>query len=257
MCELFGISSAKKCQINDYLKDFFSHGDAHPHGWGLACMEENQIQIEKEPIQANKSNYLKERLSVPLEVQNAFGHIRYATIGHVEYGNCHPYTTKDDTGRQWTLVHNGTIFDYPPLSKYVDIQKGETDSERILLYLVDQINQEEKRLQRIMSAEERFQLLDAVLVHMSKGNKLNLLIYDEELFYVHSNYVDSLYELKKEQQVLFSTTPLSKEDWKPVKFATLLAYQNGQKVISGTTHTHEYKDNEENMKFLYSIFSDL
>lgn len=113
-------------------------------------MEEKEVQIEKEPVQATKSNYLKERLSVPIQVKNAFAHIRYATIGNVEYKNCHPYTKKDRNGRSWTLVHNGTIFHYQPLDRYVRLQNGDTDSERILLYLVDLVNQEERRLKRSM-----------------------------------------------------------------------------------------------------------
>ena len=59
MCEIFGSNAADNCQINDYLKEFFSHSGKHPHGWGLACMDGKQVQIEKEPIQAEKSYYLK------------------------------------------------------------------------------------------------------------------------------------------------------------------------------------------------------
>ena len=257
MCEIFGSNAADNCQINDYLKEFFSHSGKHPHGWGLACMEENQVQIEKEPMQAEKSYYLKERLTVPVMTKNAVAHIRYATIGNVEYRNCHPFTVKDQSGRQWTLVHNGTIFDYQPLNRYVQLQLGDTDSERILLYLVDEVNRREKQLQRRMNEEERFQLLDSIIVEMAKGNKLNILIYDGELFYVHTNYADSLYELELENQVLFSTVPLGKEEWQPVTFTTLLAYQQGRRVFTGTNHGNEYKNSEENMKYLYRIFSDL
>lgn len=257
MCELFGISSAESCQINRYLKEFFEHSTAHPHGWGMASMEKTQVQIEKEPMQASKSIYLKERLSVPILMKNGLAHIRYATIGNVEYKNCHPYTMKDASGRQWTLIHNGTIFDYQPLDKYVNIQNGDTDSERILLYLVGLVSQRENELQRQLNEEERFRLLDAAFVKMSKGNKLNLMLYDGELFYVHTNYAKSLYELKKENQVLFSTTPLSEEDWYPVTFTTLLAYKMGRLILTGTNHGNEYKDSEENLKLLYSIFAEL
>lgn len=257
MCELFAISSRNDCQINEYLEEFFSHSNDHPHGWGLALMEGNEAQIEKEPVQASKSIYLKERLSIPVLAKSAFAHIRYATIGHVAYRNCHPYTRTDAGGRRWTLIHNGTIFEYQPLNRYVAIQDGDTDSERILLYFVDLVNQEEERLGRQMNTEERFHLLDSVIVEMSKGNKLNLLIYDGELLYVHTNYEKSLYELSKENQVLFATVPLGTEEWRPVTFTTLLAYQQGRRVFVGTDHGNEYKDSEENMKFLYSIFSDL
>lgn len=257
MCELFGVSSKENCQINTYLKEFFAHSKDHPHGWGMACMERNQVQIEKEPLQASKSGYLKERLSVPVWMKNGFAHIRYATIGNVEYKNCHPFTKKDRCGRQWTLIHNGTIFDYQPLNKYVNIQNGDTDSERILFYIVESINRKERELQRRMNEEERFWFLDSLIADMAGGNKLNLMIYDGELFYVHTNYANSLYELDKENQVFFATVPLTEEEWHPVTFTTLLAYHQGKKIFTGTDHHNEYKDNEENMKFLYSIFSDL
>lgn len=221
-------------QVNDYLKEFYSHSIEHPHGWGLACMEGSEVQIEKEPVQATKSAYLKQRLSVPVTVKNAFAHIRYATIGNVEYKNCHPYTRKDESGRSWTLIHNGTIFDYPRLNRYVTVQEGDTDSERILLYLLDLVNWREKHLKRQMNTEERFRLLDAVIVKLSRGNKLNLMIYDGELLYVHTNYSGSLYELDKEGQAMFATVPLSEEKWHPVEFTTLLAYQKGKRVYTGT-----------------------
>ena len=108
-----------------------------------------------------------------------------------------------------------------------------------------------------MKKEERFRLLDSIIVEMSKGNKLNLLIYDGELFYVHTNYADSLYKLEKENQVLFSTVPLGREEWQSVTFTTLLAYHQGRRVFTGTNHGNEYKNSEENMKYLYRIFSDL
>lgn len=257
MCELFGFSSEKGFVINEYLKEFYSHSDKHPHGWGLVRMEGNEAMIEKEPVQATKSGYLRERLTVPVEDRNVFAHIRYATIGNVDYRNCHPYTRKDATGRRWTMVHNGTIFDYWQLNKYFKLQSGGTDSERISMYLTDKVNENIQKLGRELSAKERFLLLDGIVSDMAKGNKLNLLLYDGEVTYVHTNYEKSLYYLEKEDSVLFSTQPLSEEEWKPVPFTTLLAYRNGKLLFTGTNHGNEYVDNEENLKFLYQTFSNL
>lgn len=257
MCEIFGVCLHNSYCINDYLKEFYRHSDKHPHGWGLVNFEENAALIEKEPIQATRSNYLKERLSLPLYANTAFAHIRYATIGNVKYQNCHPYTLKDNNGRRWTFIHNGTIFDYPPLNKFVSNQLGDTDSERILMYLVEQVNELERQEQRRLTAEERFQLLDSIIVHMSEENKLNLLLYDGELVYVHTNYAASLYCLQKEEGAFFSTQPLSRENWHPVALTTLLAFQRGNLIYTGTNHKNEFFDNEENMKYLYQIFSDL
>lgn len=256
MCEIFGYCSRNGGIINEYLKTFYSHSNEHPHGWGLACLDGNEAMIEKEPIQATKSNYLKERLTQPIQTKNVFAHIRYATIGNVEYRNCHPYTKKDNRGRRWTEIHNGTIFDYAPLYKYVKLQEGDTDSERILLYLVDKINQAEKE-NKNLNGRERFTIIDCIISNMAKGNKLNMIIDDGEYMYVHTNYKDSLYYLEKEKQIFFSTQPLSGEDWKPVPFTRLLAYKNGELVFEGTNHGNEYIDNEENMKLIFQIFSEL
>jgi glutamine amidotransferase len=83
------------------------------------------------------------------------------------------------------------------------------------------------------------------------------LLFDGELLYVHTNYKNSLYQLKQGDAVIFSTVPLGKETWQPVQFTTLEVYEEENRIFQGTNHGNEYVESEENMKFLYSIFSDL
>ena len=256
MCELFGYSGKTEIVINEYLKMFFKHSTKHPNGWGIACMDRNETIIEKEPIQATKSHYLKARLSCPIASKNIFAHIRYATVGNEEYNNCHPYIKTDNKGRKWTLIHNGTIFDFKPLSRYIDTQKGTTDSERILLYIVDKINSVEVNGKQL-SGRERLEIIDCIIRNMSKGNKLNLLIYDGEYTYVHSNYRESLSFLKGSDSIIFSTSPLIRGNWQSVPFNTLLAYKEGELIFTGKRHNHEYIENEEDMKLVYRYFSGL
>jgi glutamine amidotransferase len=280
MCEIFGVNSKEKMILNEYLNDFFEHSNYHPHGWGMACMSERDSFVEKEPIQATKSNYLKERLSVHIREKNVLAHIRYATIGNVEYKNCHPYTKKDKRGRRWSLVHNGTIFSFDPLNKYVRIQQGDTDSERILLYIVDEVNRlydenEEKEhknqddtgvldnchVEQNLHAEDMdyriFAHIDNIISQMAQDNKLNLILFDGQHMYVHTNYKDSLYYLKKDEAVIFSTQPLSGEQWNNVPFNRLLVYKEGEEIYRGKSHDYEYIESEENLKLLYQIFSGL
>lgn len=256
MCELFGYSAETEYEINDYLKTFFKRSPQHPNGWGLACMEGAEAVIEKEPIQATKSHYLKERLTWPVVSKNVFAHIRFATVGNEEYSNCHPHSKKDNAGRRWTEIHNGTIFDFEPLSKYIKVQRGTTDSERILLYIVDKINRIEMDDKRL-SGRERFEILDCLIGNLAKGNKVNLIIYDGEYMYVHTNYKNSLFYLEKDGAIIFSTRPLTNERWKNVPFTRLLAYKNGKLVFTGKSHGNEYFDSEENMKFIFQNYSEL
>lgn len=108
-----------------------------------------------------------------------------------------------------------------------------------------------------MNAHERFSLLDGIICDMSKENKLNFLLYDGELLYVHTNYANSLYYLEQPEQIFFSTRPLGCENWKPVAFTTLLAYREGKLLATGTNHGKEHFDNEENLRYLFQIFSNL
>ncbi len=257
MCELFGISSEREELINDYLKLFYEHSDKHPHGWGLAYLSDGQLCIEKESLQASKSNYLKEKLATPIYSNLTLAHIRFATIGNVYRKNCHPYSKRDNCCRRWTLIHNGTIFEYQPLRNFINCQSGDTDSERILLFIVDKINKLQKKLCRQLNFKERFYLIDEIVADMSKNNKLNLIIYDGEYMYVHTNYKNSLYYLEKYDSIVFSTQPLTSDNWNNVPFTTLVAVQNGRFLAEGTKHGNEYIDNEENMKNLYRIFSGL
>jgi glutamine amidotransferase len=155
------------------------------------------------------------------------------------------------------MVHNGTIFNYSPLDKFFHLQKGDTDSERILLYIVEEINKAQKELERPLTSKERFNKLDEIVSSMSSNNKLNLLIFDGHYIYVHTNCKNTLYYLEKKEGVIISTRPLSSENWQNVPFTTLLAYKEGKLKYTGTNHQNEFIENEESMKFLYQIFSDL
>lgn len=257
MCELFGVSAGKRIPVNDQLREFFSHSVHHANGWGMAVFYENSVSLEKEPVQAIRSGYLKERLRRPIAVKNMIAHIRLATKGGMEYVNCHPFVLRDNHGRCWTLAHNGTIFDYPAHDPYVYRQEGSTDSERILYFLVDQIDRRQTELGRGLTQQERFTLLDRWVCDMAAGNKLNLLIYDGELLYVHTNYANSLYVSRREEGLLFATVPLDRKPWNSHPFNTLCAYQDGRRVFTGTDHGKEYKDNDKDMQMIFADYAGL
>lgn len=257
MCELFGFTGRTTQKLNQELKEFYSHSDAHPNGWGLAILDEQNFSIEKEPLKASDSRYLKERLKEPIIGQTALAHIRLATIGNVERKNSHPFTGTDQSGRRWTLIHNGTIFECKPMEKYVQLQKGDTDSERILLYLIDLVNKETAGKGRALTAGERFAVLDRMVITISPENKLNFLIYDGELLYVHTNCADSLYLRRAQEGIYFSTQPLALGVWEPVPFTTLLACRQGELVLTGTNHGQEYFVDEKKMELLFLAYSEL
>lgn len=257
MCELFGVNASEKIQLNTLLKTFFSHGKEHPHGWGMAFLGDNAVRIDKQPVAAHKSLRLREHLEKDIAADRMIAHIRLATKGNIEHENCHPFVMKDDSGRTWTLAHNGTIFESDVLNPYFYVQKGQTDSERILHLIIDRINQRQREQSQSLTDIERFRLLDKIVRQIAEENKLNLLIYDGEYFYVHTNYRNSLYISEREGGFLFSTTPLDEEEWRPLQLNTLLVYQKGKLVYAGRRHGYEYEENEEKMRMLFLDYSAL
>lgn len=255
MCELFGVSSKRCIQINDYLKKFYSHSDKHPHGWGLALMQDNQSIIDKQPIKALDSEYLHSILSKPVFAEHAFAHIRLATMGYIDSFNCHPFTRIDNNGRTWTLIHNGTIFKYEALNKFINTQTGETDSERVLLYIINQINSIEESRGKKLDNNQLFNVLSSIIACLAKDNKLNLMLFNGEYMFIHTNCRESLYFLEKDDSILFATTPLSDDKWKEVPLNTLFGIKNGQIDYIGEIHENEYNMTEKHVDIILNNLS--
>ncbi len=251
MCELFGVSSKKKILLNDMLREFFSHGTDHPHGWGMAFFYGNAVSLEKQPESSCKSLYLKQRLRAKIEADHMVAHIRLATRGTLEYENTHPFIMRDKSDRTWTLIHNGTIFECEALRPFVYEQQGGTDSERILCYVISRLNELQEKNKRVLSQEERFHLLDQIVCEISPENKCNLILYDGEVLYVHTNYKESLFRCRKGPATVVSTRPLDRDAWEEVPLNTLFAYQNGSLLYTGTDHGNEFFDSEEKMRLLF------
>ena len=179
------------------------------------------------------------------------------TVGTMEYENCHPFIGADNSGRVWTLVHNGTIFNGTELNEYIGIQYGETDSERALLHLVDRINAAQNHRRHALDEAERFGVLSAAIADLAKGNKLNLLLYDGEVLYAHCNFRDTLHVWRDVDAVTFSTRPLSIGTWEPMPFTSLVAAKNGEIVRTSPPHGHEYIYNPEDYRLVYMNFARL
>lgn len=256
MCELFGVTADSKLGLNELLQEFFSHGAEHPNGWGMAFFHGNAASLEKQPEGAHKSGYLEKRLASRVEASHMIAHIRLATKGNVSYENTHPFVMRDVSGRTWTLAHNGTIFECDRLSPFAHSQQGQTDSERILLYIVSRMNLAlEKKGE--LSHQERFALMDEILCEITPENKVNLLLFDGELMYVHTNYQNSLCRRRIGKASVLSTRPLGRHPWEKVPLDTLIAYRDGEQIYTGTDHKNEFFETEEKMRLLFLDFANL
>lgn len=240
MCELFGVSSDRKLRVDPYLKVLMAHSVDHPHGWGMAISYGGGVNVEKEPKTACVSDYVQTRLSHPVYAKSMMAHIRLATRGIMAYENCHPFVGRDVSGRAWTLAHNGTIFQSELLDAYREEQEGSTDSERILCHVLHEMNAA-LAADGSLDAAARFRVMDRILLDISENNKVNLMVFDGEVFYVHTNMRGTLYRTEREGGTLFATVPLDDGVWEPVPMMRLLAYRDGRLIAEGTQHNYEYR----------------
>ena len=246
MCQLFGITSDKLYCANGVLARFFENSVLHKDGWGIAVFDGDKMNMEKEPLKAIDSKLLREILSEDITCKDMLAHIRRASVGQIEYVNCHRFVFEDISGRTWTLIHNGTIFEPEMIQRFFEVQQGTTDSEAMGLLIVDSINKEIERSGHSLSDKERFNVIDKILFSLSPSNKLNMILYDGELMYVHTNMKGTLFELFSDGTRIFATEPLTDENWTNVKLNTLQAYKNGEQVFEGTDHGNEYfQDGQE------------
>lgn len=242
MCELFGFSSRKEKNLKPYLTEFFRHSVRHPNGWGLATFGSGTVKVETETVSAEKSERLPGLIDALPDSKILLAHIRRATVGGVKPENCHPFVRTDNAGRTWTLIHNGTIFSGTELYPYRSRQVGDTDSERILLYLIDKINQKIEGRSDPLNSFERFKVVEQVVYELSYRNKLNLLIYDGSKLYVHVNMRDTLFVRNEDGGAMFSTSPLEPQGWEQLPLTSLLVYEAGTLQYRGRDHHNEYLD---------------
>ena len=261
MCELFAVCAKHEVIPNEWLRGFFSHDEKNPHGWGMAVFYGSGVpSIEKEPEKASVSNYLTARLRHDIHTTDMIAHIRRATLGTPEYANTHPFVMRDESGRCWTLAHNGAIFEESALRPYVQTQDGKTDSERILCYIVDQANLKARQCGHSLSTDGRCALIDEVARTLSEGNKLNFVLFDGEILYVHSNHEGTLYRCDVDGSLLFATAPFptgTLATWEEMPQRTLCAYARGEQVFQGTQHAHVFIEDPEKMQSLFMAFAEL
>ena len=233
MCELFGFTSERNTDIAGYLRTFFTHSDKNPHGWGLMYENGGRV-ILKEPVCASQSSFLSDMVDSFTPQKNVLAHIRFATVGTINERNCHPFTGTDISGREWTLIHNGTIFNGRHNHRYSAVQSGDTDSERFFLSFLDVMNEHISRA--VPNERERFEIVNRFIVGNAPRNKLNLMIFDGEMLYVHKNLKNTLCFKRLENGIIFSTKPLDSGIWIPFPMAQVIAYKQGHEAYRGDRH---------------------
>ena len=242
MCELFAVNAKEPFVATPYLEEFFQHSHRHPHGWGISWLSaddplDQRFVVTREPVAAFESAHLPQVLRGLRPHRHLMAHIRRSTCGTQSVQNCHPFVTCDLLGNEWSMIHNGILFNEQLSNTYRASEDGETDSERALLFFIDCLDEAALRNGGDLTDQQRFDVLASAVSQFSNLNRLNVILDDGTYTYVHTNtdIVTLRYRsFPEEGAVVIATTPLGDpaefDLWKPVPQYRLVAFRDGRLV---------------------------
>ena len=231
MCEIYGFCGSVPTKLNNYTDEFWMHSRIHRDGFGYYLADKDELYVNPK----SAMEYIDKLKQKNFTSNLALCHIRFKTHGPATAANCHPFAKTDCHGVKWTLIHNGYISDDPLTSAVETYQNGETDSERILLCIIETINSFYEH-SYFENYKEQLQFLYAkieqILINLADLGKTNLIFTDNRTnnMYVFMNSPRTLYYLETPEGYHFSTTPLSKETWVAVPPYKLHVFNSGQLV---------------------------
>lgn len=263
MCELFAMSSRVPATLGLSLGRLARHGGAegpHKDGWGLACYEERDCLLLREPRPACESLLLRFVDVEGVRTCMAVSHLRLATFGGRSLQNTQPFV-RELGGRSHVFAHNG---DFPQLLEEKPGNRtrfrpvGDSDSEHAFCALMERLaglweSAEEappplaERLAVISdySAELRdlgpanfiYADADALFVHAHRRTQPDGAIRPPGLYLLQRSCWESAPELKeagvrlqtvRQEVALVASVPLTDELWEPLGEGDLIALRNGR-----------------------------
>ena len=252
MCELFAVNAGRPVVVNDYLTEFFDHSHIHRDGWGISWRRDDAaaggdpVFLHREPVPAYESDYIPRMLAHPVAARRLEAHIRFSTAGRLCEENCHPFRGEDISGRDWTLIHNGILFNEELLASYDLKEAGDTDSERAMLFLLDVLDEAALRSFGVLDFSTTFSALSGAIGQISNLNRLNLILDDGTYPYVHTNTSEDTLHFRQlaDDAIVISTQPLGGEKeralWHPVPRNRLIAYRDGRIVRTSKPHGYVF-----------------
>jgi glutamine amidotransferase len=231
MCEIYGFCGSVPTDLHKYTDEFWLHSRVHQDGFGFYLADRNDFYVNENSAMTMINALQKKRFTSKL----ALCHIRFKTHGPASVSNCHPFIFKDAHGTEWSLIHNGYIDDTPVTAALGIIQQGDTDSERILLTIIETVNSfyehsfiedEEELLNKL------YIRIESTLSELSDLGKVNLIFTDNKThnMYVYMNHPNTLFYLQTDKGIHISTTKLSNEAWVAVEPYKLHILNNGKKL---------------------------
>lgn len=207
MCRLLALINSDKMESRTIL-DFFrnlaesgkvppSSTQGHKDGWGIVAYKKGNVVyfVKSKDNAFDDKKYLKsvdkiEKINPSVIV----GHLRKSSCGLNKKENNHPFIKGN-----YVFCHNGTVFnsDKIPLNdKFRKFVKGETDSEKLFLYIL-QILKESKK----STPEKTKNTILKAIVHIRNNidyTAMNFIFSDGEFLWALRDFNENNANVKKE-----------------------------------------------------------
>ncbi len=194
MSELFGLCCDKTVNISFSFTKLSERNSLEESGWGVGFYRTGNVDqppfatIIKEPVSARESifNYF---LKYGYISSNLFiSHFRLASIGTQVPLNTHPFQLMldprpdADQEKSWIFAHSGTMREIKNDPRFQSVLKphGNTDSEHIFCYLVEQLRQQYVENGFSLSLEEKIRIIEESATALSRAHpdSLNCILCD-------------------------------------------------------------------------------
>lgn len=231
----------------------------HRDGWGLACYEERDCLLLREPRPACESLLLRFVDVQGVRTRMAVSHLRLATFGARSLQNTQPFV-RELGGRSHVFAHNGDfpqLLEQPVATSARFRPVGDSDSERAFCLLLERLTPlwEDRheppplaqRLAAIADFCREVRALgpanfiyadaDALFVHAHRRTQPDGAMRPPGLYLLQRSCWESAPELKdagvrlqsvRQDVALIASVPLTDELWEPLGEGDLIALRDGR-----------------------------
>lgn len=255
MCELLALSFNKPVNASLSLRGFRNRGFYNPSGWGYAYYNDKTAHLYKETIEMSESETAKVLIKDKKIISKIFiAHVRLSSVGEISEENTHPFK-RVLFSKQYVFAHNGTLKNYNQFKLNYFKPEGETDSEHVFCYILDQIK--ERNIKNWN--KDSFMWLEKLLYEINGYGKLNIIMSDGEYIFCYFDmdeynglsyvqrktpfsYVrllDEDYEINLAEEkspfqagYIIASHPLTNENWLKFEPGKLKVFKGGEIVYS-------------------------
>jgi predicted glutamine amidotransferase len=230
MCRMLGVVSLSarsfELLLEEAPRSIAVLSGQHPDGWGIAVGRGNAAWTVRHGLLRAGDDRVFHSLSAGTLGDVIVAHVRKRTRGTVTFENTHPFVAEP-----WVFTHNGTVEDVRYLETNSSAERraqvrGETDSERLLAFLLTRLDDAsvtnerqssriDRTLRRAVQELSRRAGIGTASFLLSNGHVLYAYRLGAPLHLLKHAAIRTS-EAERPPCVAVTTEPITDEHWTPI-----------------------------------------